>query len=255
MVTPRPLGVLITRPAGKGEALAERIRALGGEAWLLPCIEILPTPQPQRLRREIDTASPADWHLFISANAVQHALPLLPDDWPGEGRIAAVGKATATALEAAGYPVHLLPQGRADSEALLATPQFERVAGQTIAIYRGKGGRELLADTLAQRGARLRYHEVYSRQLPEFAAERLNLPWSRITHVIATSNEILENLLRLVGEFHNREDFSGWLLVVSERGRELAQRKGFRRLLLARGAGDQDLLNCISESLALEPEK
>ena len=42
-------GILIVRPAGLGDALAEKIHADGGDAILFPAIDILSAPRPAHL--------------------------------------------------------------------------------------------------------------------------------------------------------------------------------------------------------------
>jgi len=42
-----------------------------------------------------------------------------------------------------------------DSDGLLALPQFVEVAGKSVVIFRGAGGRDVLRDALLARGARV----------------------------------------------------------------------------------------------------
>ncbi|WP_296815495.1 uroporphyrinogen-III synthase [Thiobacillus sp.] len=57
------------------------------------------------------------------------------------------------------------PDGQ-DSEAVLALPQLQAVAGRQVVIVRGVGGRALMADTLRARGADVHFMECYRRTCP-----------------------------------------------------------------------------------------
>jgi uroporphyrinogen-III synthase len=95
-----------------------------------------------------------------------------------------------------------VPQQRFDSEALLALPQLADVAGRRIVIFRGNGGRPLLGDTLAARGAVVEYAECYRRVVPQLDAAPLLDAWQRrrIDAVTITSGEGLRNLFDGVGQ-------------------------------------------------------
>ncbi|MEW6118752.1 MAG: uroporphyrinogen-III synthase [Pseudomonadota bacterium] len=190
--------ILVTRPAHQAAALAEAIRAAGGEALVFPAlaVEAVPDLQPPAARAVLDAA---DAVIFISPNAVQFgmaALGCLPDG----ARVFAVGPGTARALAAAGVADAVMPQGQ-DSEALLALPQLADVAGQHIVIVRGVGGRPLLGDTLAARGAEVRYLECYRRVRPDADAAPLLARWQAgcIDAVTVASAETLANLADMLG--------------------------------------------------------
>ena len=116
--------------------------------------------------------------VFVSTNAVQYAFPLLPDQLPLDIGVAAIGQATANALDAVGLPATLVPE-RMDSEGLLALPELADLRGRHVIVLRGNGGRELLADTLVERGATLQQVEVYRRRLPARAGAAMTRPASQ----------------------------------------------------------------------------
>ncbi|MDR2364962.1 MAG: uroporphyrinogen-III synthase [Zoogloeaceae bacterium] len=166
--------IVVTRPLAQAETLAAGIRALGGTARLFPLLEISPWPDDTLLR---DTAARlADYRfaVFVSPNAARHALPqlLAAGTWPPKTRAVAIGEGTARELQAAGVRDCLYPHPHADSEALLALAELSesRLRGKKAVVFRGDGGRELLAQTLTARGARVDFVPVYRR---DCAKERL----------------------------------------------------------------------------------
>jgi len=188
--------VLVTRPDDQSGELAAAIEAAGGSAIRFPVIRIVARDASGDAGR-----MPApDVVIFVSRNAVLHGLDLVRDRGAA---IAAVGPATATAIEAAGVRVDILPVGAFDSEHLLETPELQDVAGKTVVIVRGESGRELLADTLAARGASVHYLPVYRRERNDLPADRIgaladDLVASRIDAITIMSVETLEALLALL---------------------------------------------------------
>ncbi len=161
-MTERPLrgvAVLVTRPETQAAELVQAIEAAGGSAILFPVIRI-EARQAEAIREEIQRLPDPDIVIFISRNAVEHGLACHA---PGSARIAAIGPSTRNAIEQAGYTVDIAALDGFDSEHLLATTEMNEVAGKTIRIVRGSAGRDLLADELALRGARVDYLSVYKR--------------------------------------------------------------------------------------------
>lgn len=196
-------GILVTRPAQQCGPLADRIRAAGGEAILFPVLEIIDTPDLQPLIDVIARLDDYRLAVFISPNAVVRAMKQLEArrQWPARLRVAAIGKGSVRELERFGISGVIAPERHFDSEHLLALPGLQTVAGQRVVIFRGDGGRELLGDTLAARGAQVDYVECYRRARPVADAAPLLKAWDgkRLNAVTITSSEGMRNLFAMVG--------------------------------------------------------
>lgn len=248
------VGVLVTRPAAQAHGLCALLRDAGAHPIAFPTVEILPGANPQQARTRLcDTW---DLMIFVSRNAVERARSLVSQpDWPNTRHLAAVGRATAQALAAAGRTPDLIPAERYDSEALLALPELSRMAGERVLIVRGEGGRALLGDELARRGADVSYAEVYRRILPATAdTSGLLSRWqSEVQVVTATSDEILANLAKLLGEPGRRRLLDTPLAVISERTAASARALGFERVQVATRADDRALVEAICTLAAIPP--
>lgn len=190
------MGVLITRPLAQSAQLAGAIEAAGGKPHCYPVIDIVARDRSE-LAAEADRLEPADIFIFVSANAVRCGIDVVPS---GGAKIAAIGPATADAIDSAGASVDILPAGGADSEHLLGGDSMRDVDGKVVTIVRGQSGRELLAETLTERGATVQYLSAYTRlarDIPPDEQDRLEKTWlgSGIDAVIVMSVASLEALL------------------------------------------------------------
>ncbi|MGR9100741.1 MAG: uroporphyrinogen-III synthase [Gammaproteobacteria bacterium] len=230
--------VLVTRPTEQSGNLCRLIEQAGGVAVRFPVIEIVPIEMPAA---PVNPVEEYRWIVFVSANAVRFALSDKNGFAAGKNaRIAAVGQATAAALRAAGLTVDLVPAAGFDSEALLAAPEMRRVDGLSVLIVRGEGGRELLADELRARGAKVDYLEVYRRTKPQIDRQTLaGLKTGDKPDVItANSGESLKNLMELAGEETGKILKSIPLAVVSERIKKTALEMGFARVAVSKSPSD-----------------
>ena len=195
-------------PAGQATHLAEALVAAGASPVLFPVLAIAPLSDTTALVEQIIGLDQYDLAIFISPNAVAMGLQevLRRRTWPANLRIATVGHSSEAALQAhdlAGQEKQILcPHGRFDSEALLELPELQNIQGQRIVIFRGDGGRELLADTLRQRGATVDYISCYTRSQPEISPEPLLRLWEagQLDAITVTSSEGLHNLVAMVGQ-------------------------------------------------------
>jgi uroporphyrinogen-III synthase len=227
-------GVLVTRPAGAAARLAERIERAGGRAIVFPAIEIAELPRPAAFDRLADFALA----IFVSPTAVERALAMV-GRWPEAVPVAAVGEGTRRALERAGIAHVIAPREGADSESLLAAPELAAYSGKRVLIVRGAGGRELLAQSLAERGCQVELAECYRRTRPAAETGPLLAEWEagRVHAVTVFSREALDNLAALVGEARLRQAV---LFVSHPRIAEHAARRGLEAILA--GAGDDAML-------------
>lgn len=237
--------VLVTRPAHQSAALCRLIEEAGGIPLRLPALLIAPPEDPARARRQLQQLAGYGTAIFISRNAVEQALELLhPAPLPAI-RLLAVGQATADALRVHGYAVALTPDREFSSEGLLALPGLQHVPGQHIAIIRGNGGRELLAETLRARGAIVECIETYRRIRPPAADElREILSQGKADLVLATSNQILENLLEMSGDARGRL-IRRPLVVLSARTRDAALAAGFTQVYIAPRSDDNGIVGAL----------
>jgi uroporphyrinogen-III synthase len=245
------LGVLVTRPEPQAAPLSLLLEEAGARVFRLPAIDIVPIADRPVLRAALGPLDRFHWVLFVSANAVKHGAFLL------EGRrnpaLAAVGPATAAALENAGHRVSLVPPGGFDSESLLATPELTNVARSRVLIVRGEGGRELLGDELRRRGAEVQYAEVYTRRCARpvlGAVPAVESAWvaGQIDVVTATSAELLRCLVEILTPAGRALLRGSVLLAGGARIADAARRMGHEgEIVVARAADDASLMDALVE--------
>ena len=238
--------MLVTRPAHQAQRLVELIQAAGGEPVLLPTLEIAEPRDPDALAKALAQLPHARYLVFVSRNAAERGLALLRahGGWPPDAHFAAVGAATAGALQAAGVREVLVPTERFDSEALLELLPSEAVRGRTILLFRGEGGREQLADTLAARGAQV-WHAVCYRRIPPTRSNPTalaRLAGGDIDIVTVGSVEGLHNLIALVDATGQARLRATPLLVTSARQATAARAAAWRAAVVLAARTDDDAI-------------
>lgn len=243
--------ILVTRPEAQAGGLVRAIELAGGEVWLFPLLTISPA-DPEPVRQVAAHLAEYDFACFVSPNAVEHALPMLLEagPWPSGVKAVTVGKGSEDALARFGVGPVIAPSGRFDSEALLALPalQADQVAGRRVVIFRGDGGREVLADGLRLRGARVDYVCCYRRGRPDADPQPvlMALASGTLDALTITSSEALENLLAMCPAADAERLRRALLFVPHERIAETARRLGFSHVRLT-GAGDAGLIAALTE--------
>ena len=188
--------IVVTRPREQAGPLCEGIAAAGGTPIAFPLLEIAALPDDPAFELAMAALDQAALAVFISPNAVTFGLAqsgsaqsglaqagLTPvrrqRDWPSNLPVAAVGQGTARTLREHGFAQVIVPDDGFDSEALLACPELaaERLGGKTVLLFKGEGGRDLLASTLSDRGATVLPAPCYRRLPPQEAPPLLFLCW------------------------------------------------------------------------------
>ena len=165
------VSVVVTRAPHQSRELCDLIEVAGGEAVRFPVTKIEPLPDNDTAVIEgLKKLSQTDMTIFVSPNAVSFGFDLLQRrslELPEHTLVFAIGPGTARQLASRGVDVDGVPQGRYDSEALLALPALQNIRGLSVLIIRGLAGRETLAQTLTQRGAIVSHLPCYRRTRPD----------------------------------------------------------------------------------------
>jgi uroporphyrinogen-III synthase len=239
-------GIVITRPRQQAQALADLVRQAGGEPLLYPLLEIVGLDDYAAFDAVMADLDSFDWAIFISSNAVQHGMARLLSQrtLPADLKWAAIGPMTAHELQSHGVEQVLTPDQRFDSESLLKMPEMKAVKGQRFVIFRGVGGRDVLASQLVKRGAEVVFAESYRRIAPPLAITQLHGLWQngQMHAIVVTSSEALRYLLEYV-EAHP------WLTQVTlfvnhARIAENAVKHGLQAIVAA-DLGDEGMLQAL----------
>jgi uroporphyrinogen-III synthase len=243
------VAVLVTRPDQQATPLCDLLEARGAITLRLAAIRIEPLSDMRGLQSTLAPIEAFDLIIFTSTNAVKFGSALL-----GEHRglkLAAIGPATARALERAGF-MALVPQDGFDSETLLRHPVLDAASAQRILIVKGIGGRDELERELERRGVQVTLAEVYRRTRVHHTAATLAALEARFAagevHVItATSAEIAASLLQSATPLLRREFERVQWLVPSARVAAALRASGVGApILLADSAEDHDLVAAVA---------
>ena len=210
MTTARPSRVLVTRPAAQAGTWVERLRERGIAAEALPLIEIAPPADPSALRSAWAELATCRLVVFVSANAVLHFFAARPAGlaWP-EGSDAGAPRqrhrrGVARCRRAGRGDRHAGGRrGAVRSESLWARLRGRDWRGARVLVVRGDGGRDWLAERLAEAGAQVDTASAYRRLAPEFvgaARDRLEAAIADGDAVwLFSSSEAIANLAPVAG--------------------------------------------------------
>lgn len=244
--------VVVTRPEHQATVLCQSIETLGGLALCLPVIEIRPSSDVEALKAQLKNLSSFQLAIFVSANAVAAVFQNLEPQycWPSGVAIAAVGQATARAINEHGLSVSLISPEPYNSEALLSISELQILAGQRVIIFRGNGGRDLLGNTLQERGAAVEYAECYQRVMPETDMSALYRQWDdeKVIPIVVASNESLHNLHAMIDDSYQHFLLRSPIIVVSQRAVALANELGFSKVpMVAKNASNDAIMTVINQ--------
>ena len=200
--------VLVTRSPRQSSELATQLRALGLEPVLVPAIELAPPASFDGIDAALDRLSSYDWMIFTSANAVEAFRGRMESAGRSaagvEARIAAIGPATARALESIGLAVEVIPpQAVAESltEALLPHVRRPDGSARRFLLVRAEDARDVLPEALGTAGAEVTIAPAYRTVVPAESVGVIRALFggamSDIAAVTFTSSSTARNLLAL----------------------------------------------------------
>lgn len=204
----RPLfgrSVVVTRAREQASGLAQELGRLGADVIQCPTIEISPLPDYAELDAAIARLSEYAWLIFTSVNGVRwfwKRLEAVGKDSRALGlcRVAAIGPATAEALEARGIRPDFIPEryvAEGVVEGLLARG---KVDGVRMLLPRAAKAREVLPDELRKAGARVdvisAYETIPAATRKDEVLERIQA--GTLDCITFGSSSTVENFLSLI---------------------------------------------------------
>jgi uroporphyrinogen III methyltransferase / synthase len=224
--------IVVTRARAQASGLAAILRDLGAEVVELPAIRIEPLIEREEVRRAVASigeyalicvTSPHGAHLLFEAMAATERPALARGGSSGEGTsadggsdaparghaaldarafagatVAAIGPGTARALAKHGIAADVVPE-RFVAEALVEALADTEVEDKRVLIARAAEARDVLPDTLRERGAEVDVVALYEtvRERPDEAAVEAAQSADYITF---TSSSTVTNLTEAVGD-------------------------------------------------------
>lgn len=183
--------------------------ALGSiyQIWHCPALPVEPINPPNIHPQKIDEV------IFISANAIKYGVPIFQQHFLAMNphpRAWVMGAMTQNQLEGI-FPTINIPKTGNDSEALLAEPAFASAHRntRTVLIFKGEGGREILAPTLRARGAQVIEIAVYRRLSSPYLIDIVRQRWAQNAApegLIVLSNLALSTLHSMLALIPARND-------------------------------------------------
>jgi uroporphyrinogen III methyltransferase/synthase len=195
--------VVVTRARAQASGLAAALRGLGAEVVELPAIRVEPRIESSEVRHAV--ASIRDYALvcLTSPNGVRllfealHAAGLDARALTG-ATVAAIGPGTARALAANGIAADVVPE-KFVAEALVEALAEVEVDGHKVLVARAAEARDVLPDSLRERGAEVDVAALYETVREEPGAEAIEAAQSA-DYVTFTSSSTVRNLTEALGD-------------------------------------------------------
>lgn len=206
--------IIVTRSRAQASQLAARLRELGGDAIEIPAIEIEKAADMSPLHRAFEQIQDYQWLVFTSVNGVQiffeELLKTSRDIRMLAGlKIAAIGPATAEALQTKGLRVDLVP-AEFKAEDMLESLKDLIPAGHKLLLPRAEGARRLLPEGLRSLGVLVDEVITYRSRRPRLTErEQKALRDGSADYITFTSSSTVENFVTQLGADRVKDFQSG----------------------------------------------
>ncbi|MGB8648909.1 MAG: uroporphyrinogen-III synthase [Anaerolineae bacterium] len=188
--------IVMTRAQAQANALADQIRARGGEPVEFPTIEFAPLADFGEIDAALARVGEYDWVVFTSVNGVRGVAERLGalnrDMGVFRGRkLAAIGPATAQALQALGLHVDFIPTKFLGAQIAVELPVEPR---QRVLLLRADIASDVLARALVARGVQVTNIDAYRTVMPSLPDVNLD----RADAITFTSSSTVRNFVALL---------------------------------------------------------
>lgn len=198
--------ILVTRSREQASILSSELEELGAQCIEAPAITIKPLEDFRRIDQAISELASYTWLIFTSANGIAQffeRLKVLGYDARklGNSKVAAIGSATAEALETRGVLADIIPaEFRAEGIVEALAGQIQ--PGMRVLIPRAAVARDVLPEKLTEYGAAVDVVAVYTTETADSDGQALAdmLANGAIDLVTFTSSSTVTNLLKLLGD-------------------------------------------------------
>lgn len=198
--------VVVTRARAQASALTKKLEAQGARVLEVPAIKIVPPADFAPLDKAITEINTYKWLILTSVNGVEYFFDrLLAAGKDARAlcgvKIAAIGSATAEALNGYGITADLIPSAYKAEELADALAEDTK-AGDKLLLARAKVARNVLPERLRALGAQVdvvtAYETVADCQNKEELLEALESGEASL--VTFTSSSTVTNLLEVLGD-------------------------------------------------------
>jgi uroporphyrinogen-III synthase len=196
--------ILITRPTHQAGELARRLATVGAEAVTVPAIRVVPPASYAEIDRAVRNLKTYEWVVFTSQNAVDAVFDRLAavgaDGSALSGlKVAAVGAASAAALERGGVTAALMPDDYTARSLLRALSRYQ-IRGVRVLLPQAAEAGRALVEGLRKGGAVVDVVEAYRTEPAYSEATRLRRALEEgVDAVVFASPSALRATIELAG--------------------------------------------------------
>jgi hydroxymethylbilane synthase len=237
--------IVVTRTQEQAGELGKKIQALGGIALEWNTIAIAPVADTSALDEALAQLEVFDWVIFTSSNGVRAAtdrLLALGSDVSrlSSSRVAAVGPATARALEELNVPVTFMPRKFVGEELGQELPID---AGNKALLLRADIAADDLPNILRARGIIVTDVAAYRTEM----APKPQMDWKNVDAVTFASASAVKNLVPMLNEEERAELARRDIFCIGPKTAEAAREAGLPVSAVAQEHTLDGLVNAIVE--------
>lgn len=197
--------IIVTRAREQASTLVEQLQNLGARVVQCPTIRIEALDEYSELDAALEQLSSFQWVVFTSANGVEHFWNRLRHSGRdarafGGAKIAAIGPATALALQERGLNAEYVPESSISENVAEGLIEIG-VSGQHVLIARAMEGRDVLESRLRDVGAHLTVAPCYRTVADTSNVDSVRdlLQGGEVDWVTFTSSSTVKNFVQAFG--------------------------------------------------------